>query len=224
METHILAIETATEACSVALWRNGEIFTKFEISSREHNKKILPMIQQCLIDASLDLKDIDVLAFGCGPGSFTGIRIGIGIAKGLAFGANLPMIGISSLLTISQGVFRQLGSEKVLVAIDAKMGEIYSANYELKVDGYWKGEETEAILKPDQFLARINQLNGQWTIAGTGWSTYPILKITNLNLLESGILLPDAKDMLILALQKWKKGKTIIAEEANPIYLRNKIT
>ncbi|MGP1932968.1 MAG: tRNA (adenosine(37)-N6)-threonylcarbamoyltransferase complex dimerization subunit type 1 TsaB [Arsenophonus sp. ET-YP4-MAG3] len=222
MINNILAIDTATEACSVALWCNGEIFNQFAVSPREHTKKILPMVRQCLIEANLNLQHIDVLVFGHGPGSFTGVRIAVGIAQGLAFGANLPMIGISSLLTIAQGAFRQSGAKKVLVTIDARMGEIYSACYELKVDGYWKGEETEALLKPEKFLVTINNLSDQWTIAGTGWSVYPILKMTNLNLLESNVCLPDAKDMLILALKKLKKYKTINSEEAQPIYLRNK--
>lgn len=224
MATHILAIDTATEACSVALWRDGEIFTQYAVSPREHTRKILPMVEQCLMDADLDLRDIDVLAFGRGPGSFTGVRIAVGIAQGLAFGADLPMIGISSLLTMAQGAYRQSGAEKVLVAIDARMGEIYSACYELKPNGYWQGEETEAVMKPEQFLAKINNLSGQWAIAGTGWSAYPILRMTNLNLLESGICLPDAQDMLLLALQAWQKGKTVQVEEAQPVYLRNGVS
>lgn len=224
MATHILAIDTATEACSVALWCDGEIFTQFAVSPREHTQKILPMVEQCLIDAHLDLQHIDVLAFGRGPGSFTGVRIAISIAQGLAFGANLPMIGISSLLTMAQGAYRQLGAKKVLVAIDARMGEIYSACYELKPDGFWQGAKSEAVLKPEQFLAKINGLSGQWAIAGTGWSAYPILRTTNLNLLESGISLPDAQDMLLLALPEWQQGKTVDAEGAQPVYLRNEVS
>ncbi|MGP1946975.1 MAG: tRNA (adenosine(37)-N6)-threonylcarbamoyltransferase complex dimerization subunit type 1 TsaB [Arsenophonus sp. NC-PG7-MAG3] len=224
MAIHILAIDTATEACSVALWRDGKIFTQFAIAPREHTKKILPMIEQCLIDAHLDLKHIDLLAFGRGPGSFTGVRIAVSIAQGLAFGADLLLIGISSLLTMAQGAYRQSGIGKVLVAIDARMGEIYSACYELKKDGFWQGEETESVLKPEQFLSRINNLSGQWVIAGTGWSAYPILRMTNLSLLESSIYLPDAQDMLSVALQEWQKGKTINVEEVKPVYLRNEVS
>nr|CBA72248.1 resuscitation-promoting factor (glycoprotease) [Arsenophonus nasoniae] len=204
--------------------RDGEIFTQYAVSPREHTRKILPMVEQCLINAQLNLQHIDVLAFGRGPGSFTGVRIAVGIAQGLAFGADLPMIGISSLLTMAQGAYRQSGVEKVLVAIDARMGEIYSACYQLKPDGFWQGEETEAVLKPEQFLTKINGLSGQWAIAGTGWSAYPILRTTNLNLLESSIYLPDAQDMLLLALQAWQKGKTVKVEEAQPVYLRNEVS
>lgn len=99
----ILAIDTATEACSVALWNNGTINAHFELCPREHTQRILPMVQEILAASGASLNEIDALAFGRGPGSFTGVRIGIGIAQGLALGANLPMIGISTLATMAQG-------------------------------------------------------------------------------------------------------------------------
>ncbi len=104
MSTRILALDTATEACSVALWNEGEIHSLFEICPREHTQRILPMVQQVLADSGLTLKDLDALAFGQGPGSFTGVRIGIGIAQGLALGADLPLLGVSSLATWHRGL------------------------------------------------------------------------------------------------------------------------
>ncbi len=103
MSTRILAIDTATEACSVALWNNGEVQALFELCPREHTQRILPMVQQILASSGLSLQQLDALAFGRGPGSFTGVRIGIGIGQGLALGANLPMIGVSTLQTMAQG-------------------------------------------------------------------------------------------------------------------------
>lgn len=105
MSTRILAIDTATEACSVALWNNGEVQALFELCPREHTQRILPMVQQILASSGLSLQQLDALAFGRGPGSFTGVRIGIGIGQGLALGANLPMIGVSTLQTMAQGRF-----------------------------------------------------------------------------------------------------------------------
>lgn len=99
----ILAIDTATEACSVALWNDGNITSHFELCPREHTQRILPLVQDILTAGNVTLTDIDALAFGRGPGSFTGVRIGIGIAQGLALGANLPMIGVSTLATMAQG-------------------------------------------------------------------------------------------------------------------------
>lgn len=123
MSTRILALDTATEACSVALWNDGEIHSLFEICPREHTQRILPMVQQVLADSGLTLKDLDALAFGQGPGSFTGVRIGIGIAQGLALGADLPLLGVSSLAAMAQGAFRQMQATQVLAAIDARMGK-----------------------------------------------------------------------------------------------------
>ncbi|WMY95115.1 MAG: tRNA (adenosine(37)-N6)-threonylcarbamoyltransferase complex dimerization subunit type 1 TsaB [Arsenophonus sp.] len=222
MTANILAIDSTNKACSVALMYNKKLFTKFVISPKEHTKKILLMVNQCLLEASFNLKNLDILAFGRGPGSFTGVRIGVGIAQGLAFACNLPMIGISSLLTLAQGAYHQLGRKKILVAINAGMEKIYAACYQLKFNGIWEGEETEAILKPEQFFSKIDRLHGKWTIAGSGWCTYPLLKMANINLVESSIYLPDAQYMLPLALKNLEQGNTIQPEEAKPIYLCNK--
>ena len=123
MSTRILAIDTATEACSVAVWNQGEIHALFELCPREHTQRILPMAQQVLAESGLALNQLDALAFGRGPGSFTGVRIGIGIAQGLALGADLPMIGVSTLQTMAQGAWRVSGAARVLAAIDARMGK-----------------------------------------------------------------------------------------------------
>ncbi|MGO3800463.1 MAG: tRNA (adenosine(37)-N6)-threonylcarbamoyltransferase complex dimerization subunit type 1 TsaB, partial [Vibrio casei] len=97
MSAKILALDTSTENCSVALMINDQMFTRSEVAPRDHTKKILPMVDEVLKEAGISLHDLDALAFGRGPGSFTGVRIGIGIAQGLSFGAELPMIGISTL-------------------------------------------------------------------------------------------------------------------------------
>ncbi|WP_115175333.1 tRNA (adenosine(37)-N6)-threonylcarbamoyltransferase complex dimerization subunit type 1 TsaB, partial [Yersinia ruckeri] len=145
MSTRILAIDTATEACSVALWNDGAILAHFELCAREHTQRILPLVQ-LLTESGLALSQLDALAFGRGPGSFTGVRIGIGIGQGLALGANLPMIGISTLQTMAQGAFRQIGATRVLAAIDARMGEVYWDSLSVRL----MAVETEAVLTPAQ--------------------------------------------------------------------------
>lgn len=117
MSTRILALDTATEACSVALWNDGEIHSLFEVCPREHTQRVLPMVQQLLADQGITLNQLDALAFARGPGSFTGVRIGIGIAQGLALGAGLPMLGVSTLATLAQGAYRLTGANRVLAAI-----------------------------------------------------------------------------------------------------------
>ncbi|HEB5077907.1 TPA: tRNA (adenosine(37)-N6)-threonylcarbamoyltransferase complex dimerization subunit type 1 TsaB, partial [Aeromonas hydrophila subsp. hydrophila] len=118
-ELKILAVDTATEACSAALLVGEQVFSRWEEAPRDHTRKILPMVQAVLDDAGITLDELDAIAFGRGPGSFTGVRIGIGVAQGLAFGAGVPLIGISTLAAMAQGAHRLDGAEQVLTAIDA---------------------------------------------------------------------------------------------------------
>lgn len=109
MSVKILALDTATERCSVALLVGNTVYSRSEIAPRDHTKKVLPMVDEVLKEAGVTLQELDALAFGRGPGSFTGVRIGIGIAQGLAFGADLPMIGISTLAAMAQAAYRLQG-------------------------------------------------------------------------------------------------------------------
>lgn len=220
----ILAIDTATEACSVALWQDGCTLAHFELRAREHTQRILPLVRDILSQGNVSLSEISVLAFERGPGSFTGVRIGIGIAQGLALGANLPMVGVSTLATLAQGAFRKTGATRVLAAIDARMGEVYWAEYQRDEAGNWQGEETEAVLKPHAVAERMSALNGQWALAGTGWQAWPEMSDNNkLNLTDGRTLLPEAEDMLPLALSKYNQGDSVAVEEAQPVYLRNEV-
>ncbi|CNE32382.1 family M22 nonpeptidase-like protein [Yersinia bercovieri] len=225
MSTRILAIDTATEACSVALWNNGEVQALFELCPREHTQRILPLVQQVLAESGLSLGQLDALAFGRGPGSFTGVRIGIGIAQGLALGADLPMIGVSTLQTMAQGAFRLTAASRVLAAIDARMGEVYWGEFERNAAGDWLGEATEAVMTPEQTLVRAQMLSGRWTTVGTGWQTYPeLISGSNVQLTDGQMLLPQAEDMLPLALSLWANGQAVSVENAEPVYLRNEVT
>lgn len=225
MSTRILAIDTATEACSVALLNDQHIDALFELCPREHTQRILPLVQQVLTNNQLALTQLDALAFGRGPGSFTGVRIGIGIAQGLALGADLPLIGVSTLATMAQGAWRLTGVTRVLAAIDARMGEVYWGEYQRDEQGNWHGEESEAVLKPEAALARMAQLDGAWATVGTGWQAWPLLQTdSTLSLTSAGVELPAAEDMLPLAQQALRNGATVAAEHAEPVYLRNEVT
>lgn len=221
----ILAIDTATEACSAALWNTGEICAHFELCPREHTQRILPVVQDILSQSGVTLAELDALAFGRGPGSFTGVRIGIGIAQGLALGAELPMIGVSTLATMAQGAFRKGGATRVLAAIDARMGEVYWAEYVRDEQGIWHGEESEAVLKPEAVKERLMQLSGEWVTVGTGWPAWPELAAdaTHLTITDGEVLLPAAEDMLPIAVYLLEQGKTVAVEQAEPKYLRNEV-
>mgnify|MGYP004711564059 CR=1 FL=1 len=224
MSARILALDTATEACSAALLNQQQIDARFEIAPRDHTQRILPLVQELLQAQQLDLTALDVLAFGRGPGSFTGVRIGIGIAQGLALGANLPMIGVSSLATMAQGAWRLTGANRVLAAIDARMGEVYWAEYQRDANGEWQGADSEAVLKPEDVLARIGQLSGEWATVGTGWAAYPhLLTSTGATLVTTEVTLPAAEDMLPLALSAWQRDESVAVENAEPVYLRNEV-
>ncbi|MCI1897929.1 MAG: tRNA (adenosine(37)-N6)-threonylcarbamoyltransferase complex dimerization subunit type 1 TsaB [Enterobacter sp.] len=220
----ILAIDTATEACSAALWDNGTLFAHFEECPREHTQRILPLVKLMLERGKTSLTQLDALAFGRGPGSFTGVRIGIGIAQGLALGASLPMIGVSTLATMAQGAWRNVGATRVLAAIDARMGEVYWAEYTRDEQGVWHGEETESVLKPDAVSERLKHLSGEWATVGTGWKAWPDMATeSGLTLVDGNMLLPAAEDMLPIACQLLAAGKTVAVEQAEPVYLRNEV-
>lgn len=225
MSTRILAIDTATEACSVAIWNDGEVIALFEICPRTHTQRILPMVQQVLAESGLSLHQLDALAFGRGPGSFTGVRIGIGIGQGLALGADLPMIGVSTLQTLAQGAWRKTGACQVLAVLDARMGEVYWGQFEHKAAGQWSSTHSEAVMTPQQALMRAESLQGSWVSVGTGWQTYPdLIAGRGVDLSNGELALPQAEDMLPLALALWHSGKAVPVEQAEPIYLRNEVT
>lgn len=224
MSTRILAIDTATEACSVALLNDGNVTAHFELCAREHTQRILPMVQTLLQQEKITLSELNALAFGQGPGSFTGVRIGIGIAQGLALGAGLPLVGVSTLKTMAQSAWRLQGATRVLAAIDARMGEVYWAEYQRDEQGRWQGEETEAVLTPEAAQARMAALTGEWAMVGTGWQAWPQLAETaGPELLATEVELPCAEDMLPLAAAACAEGRAVAVEKAEPTYLRNTV-
>lgn len=225
MVKRILAIDTSTDACSVAIWNQGEILTSYEVRPREHAQRILPMVQQALAEGEIVLSQIDVLAFGRGPGSFTGIRIGISVAQGLALGADLPLLGLSTLKTIAQGAWRISHAERILAAIDARMGEVYWGQFERQKDSSWHENEREEMITFSEALKRLRGLRGIWARAGTGWQMYPdLVSESAFSVYDGKILFPQAEDMLSLALLAWKQGLALAVENVKPIYLHNKVT
>ncbi|MGO2321347.1 tRNA (adenosine(37)-N6)-threonylcarbamoyltransferase complex dimerization subunit type 1 TsaB [Vibrio casei] len=230
MSAKILALDTSTENCSVALMINDQMFTRSEVAPRDHTKKILPMVDEVLKEAGISLHDLDALAFGRGPGSFTGVRIGIGIAQGLSFGAELPMIGISTLAAMAQACYRVNQSGQVVTAIDARMSEIYWAQYIRQDDGGWftllmSDSQGECVIPPQELVDNVLTSEGLWVQAGTGWAAYhETLSHLPLNMQSSDILYPEAQDIAVLAQLEWNKGNTVNAEQASPTYLRDKVT
>ncbi|WP_191966337.1 tRNA (adenosine(37)-N6)-threonylcarbamoyltransferase complex dimerization subunit type 1 TsaB [Aeromonas veronii] len=223
-ELKILAVDTATEACSAALLVGDKLFSRWEEAPRDHTRKILPMVQAVLEDAGISLSDLDAIAFGRGPGSFTGVRIGISVAQGLAFGAGVPLIGISTLAAMAQGAYRLDGAEQVLTAIDARMNEVYFGRYEL-INGRMQLVGDEVVSEPAALVDVRGKLAGPVTCVGTGFETYgETLSGLADELAVSQVRFPAAEDMLPLARAAWLAGEAVPVEQATPVYLRDKVT
>ena len=232
----LLALDTSTEACSVALLYNGEKTYLNELAQRTHAKRILPMVDEILTDSGLKLNQLDALAFGRGPGSFTGVRVGGAIAQGLALGADLPVIPISNLTAMAQAAFELYQAENVAAAIDARMNEVYFSQLmrEKKCTDFgqffvWKNLIPEQVCSPEKALVQLANSTTALNIAtstalrvGTGWNAYA--QFATKGLTGSDIELPDARYMLELARVEWLQQKTISALEIEPIYLRNEVT
>jgi len=223
----LLALDTSTEACSVALWHKGEKTHLDELAQRTHTKRILPMVDELLANSGINLKQVDALAFGRGPGSFTGVRVGAGIAQGLAFGADLPVIAVSNLTTMAQAAFELHQAENVVAAIDARMNEVYFSQVKLeKVRSevgeffQWNPVIEEQVCQPEKVLEQLSDLTAYRV--GTGWAAYPQFKENGLE--GSDTILPSAQYMLELALTDYAQNKVISALEIEPVYLRNEIT
>ncbi len=220
MSEKILVIDTATENCSAALYHNGQITETSVEAPREHSQRILPMVDSLLQEAGLALTDLDAIAFGRGPGSFTGIRIGTAMMQGLALGADLPVLPISNLAAMAQGAIAQ-GATEVVAAIDARMGEVYFGHF-LARDGLAQCQGEEQVLAPDALLAQW-QLGPAVTAVGTGFETYPQLAAADNLTLNPACRLPTAAMMVPLALQLWRDGGARPVTEVEPVYLRNTV-
>ncbi|KTS99910.1 tRNA (adenosine(37)-N6)-threonylcarbamoyltransferase complex dimerization subunit type 1 TsaB [Pseudomonas parafulva] len=217
--TTLLALDTATEACSVALLHYGEVTSHHEVIPRMHAQKLLPMIKQLLAESGVALGTVDAIAFGRGPGAFTGVRIAIGVVQGLAFALERPVLPVSNLAALAQGALRQQGAQQVAAAIDARMDEVYWGCYQA-VAGEMRLQGDEAVLPPER-VALPAGAQGPWFGAGTGWGYAERLAVT-VGASDPSAL-PSALDVLSLARFAWDRGEAIAAEQAQPIYLRDNV-
>ena len=221
----LLAIDTSTEACSAALAIDNTVtHTRFELAPQRHAELILPMVDQLLREADLRVDELDGLAFGQGPGTFTGVRIAAGIIQGIALGAKLPIVPVSSLAALAQGLFSERGQAKVLAAIDARIGEIYWGAYQVDERGILMAIQAQCVGKADTVPVPVA---GRWFGAGTGWDSYgPILR-ERLGDRLLGIepqRYPHAREVAVLGIEAFKAGHGVVqAEYALPAYLRDQV-
>ncbi|MDN4504363.1 tRNA (adenosine(37)-N6)-threonylcarbamoyltransferase complex dimerization subunit type 1 TsaB [Alteromonadaceae bacterium BrNp21-10] len=219
---NVLVIDTATEACSVALQLADTEYSRFEICPQQHSQRLLPMIDEVLTEAGVCISDLDYLAFGQGPGSFTGVRIATGMIQGLALGSGLHVVGVSTLAAMAQQAFSQYGDNNIIAATDARMGEVYFGHYAIE-NGLAQLQSAEQVLPPETALEYINNTSLALQGVGTGWQAYEPLAECNVEQ-QSEILYPNALYMLPLALAAIEQGQAQEVEQIKPVYLRDKVT
>lgn len=221
--TELLAIETSSEACSVALHGEHGVKTFFEHAPMGHADLLLPAIKSLLDESGLRLESLDAIAFGRGPGSFTSLRIGIGVVQGLAWGAGLPVVPISSLAAVAQDAADGSGSEfsAVCVATDARMQEVYTANYNLGEDGIVVLSGEERVCEPAGVAAPGPEA---FIAAGNGFERFRELEtLASLALECKPQLQPRAETICRLALDWLSRNEALPAHMAQPVYVRNDI-
>jgi tRNA threonylcarbamoyladenosine biosynthesis protein TsaB len=222
-ELRILAIETATAACSAALYIDGEIRERHALVLREHALLILPMIDALLAEAGIPVGSLDAIAYGRGPGSFTGVRIAASVVQGIAFAANLPVIAVSPLAPLAQGAMRETGEHHVMAALDARMGEVYWGLYAREPAGLPRLQGEECVCAPGAVAVPES---GLWAAVGSGWGSYRRDLLERVGQRVSRLmpdLEPRAGDLAPLAAQHYRQGETLRAEEAVPVYLRDTV-
>ncbi|MDF1583157.1 MAG: tRNA (adenosine(37)-N6)-threonylcarbamoyltransferase complex dimerization subunit type 1 TsaB [Methyloprofundus sp.] len=218
----ILAIDTATEACSAALYIEGEIQERFVIAPREHAKLLLPMIDSLMAEADLRPQQLDAIAFGCGPGSFTGVRIATGVMQGIAYGADLPVVPVSTLAAISQACLQKTSYDTIFTAVDARMNEIYWAVYQRDAEGFAQLIGVEKVQPASEVDAL--QLTGYGI--GSGWSAYEQVLTQHLGaqLLSFDVnYLPRSAQIALLGAVGMQRQQALPVEQAMPVYLRDKV-
>ncbi len=217
----LLALDSATEACSAALLHEGGLIERYELLGRGHAERLLPMVDELLAEAGIGLAALDAIAFGRGPGSFTGLRIAAGTTQGLAAGARLPVLPVSDLAAVALAASRLSGKEQVLVCLDARMGQVYWAAFDCSAAQPLALTE-EAVANPAEVVPPGQQ---PWFGAGPGFAAYPVLAASlGARLAGSAAeLLPRASDIARIAAMDFAAGRGLPAAQALPVYLRNEV-
>lgn len=221
---NLLAIDTATEACSAAVWVDGVVRGRCEVVGRDHTQRLIPLVESVLAEAGLRYSQLNGLVCGVGPGSFAGVRIGVSFAKGVALAHELPVLGVSSLQLLAQAALEDSASDPVLVAIDARMGEVYFQAFERGPEGFASALGEASVCAPSAVVVPSGPTC--WQAIGTGWGTYaaelaasvpqPLVRV-------NGEGLPAAAHALPQAVTIFERGGVSSADSLHPVYLRNRV-
>jgi tRNA threonylcarbamoyladenosine biosynthesis protein TsaB len=217
----LLALDTSSDACSVALQLGDDVIDDHALSAREHTRILVPMIRGLLQRGGVAARDLDAIVLGNGPGSFIGMRIGASVAQGLAHGAGLVVVPVSSLLAVAEEVIASEQTDRVVVAQDARMSEVYVGDYEKGSDGHASPLAPEALARTDACPVEA----GGFTAAGAGWDRYPELAAACADAMRarSGVLRPRSRHLLPAGAAGLANGQGIQPENLDPAYLRDKV-
>lgn len=210
-----LAFDTATEWCSAALWVDGACTQREVHAGQKHSDLLVPMLMELIAESGLSLKQMDAIVYGMGPGSFTGLRIACGVAQGLALGADLPVLGVSTLETLAE----ESGESHVLACLDARMHEVYAALYS-RENNVWRCLAGPLVCPPNAapMPAEVGYVG-----VGSGFAAYPdIAQARGLRRVDAS-LIPHARAMARLAVPRLLRGEGLPAENAEPLYIRDKV-
>lgn len=219
----LLAIETSTIACSAALLADGDVRERYEIAPRRHADLLLPMLDALLAEAGIALRDLDAVAFGRGPGAFTGLRIAAAAAQGVAFAADLPVVPVSTLAALAQGAAREGAGRRILAAMDARIGEVYWGAFEAGEDGFVVALGEERVCAPGAVTVPAG---GGWHGVGDGWSAYAEALMSAVGAAvrsSEAERWPRARDIAMLATHRYACGLAVPATQALPVYLRDRV-
>jgi tRNA threonylcarbamoyladenosine biosynthesis protein TsaB len=225
----LLALDASSSACSAALLlqREGDddmLITRFALTPREHTRRLLPMVDQVLAEAGLAPAELDAVAYGHGPGSFTGLRIAAGVAQGLAYGLDRPLFGVSTLEALALGAHRRHALSHVVTALDARMGEIYVAAWRCQ-EGLTEVLSEEAVMPPERLQLPPGHASCDWVGVGSGWTLREAMSDEIRTAVGQGdtSLEPAAEEMVLLAARAYAAGERHAAHEVQPIYLRDQV-
>ncbi len=213
----IIAIETSTELASVALLHRDVVHARESSGVQTHSASVLPMLQALLQDAALAIDEVDAFAFGCGPGSFTGVRTACGLVQGLAIGADRKAVPVVTLMAMAESARRAGAGDDVVALLDARMGEVYRARY--RYDGGWRAIEEPELLG----AADAARCDSRAALCGNGLLAYPEVFDGMDASVRLPHILPHAEAITTLAALSFSRGEWVPARDAQPLYLRNKV-
>jgi tRNA threonylcarbamoyladenosine biosynthesis protein TsaB len=219
---NLLAIETSTDFCSIAASRGGLVVFRHEPAGKRQAEMILDMIDAVLAEARLAIEDLSGIAYGAGPGSFTGLRVACGVTQGLALARGIGVIGIGTLLALAEEAAEEPSSDRIVACLDAHMGEVYHAAYR-KSGAAWEEVLAPGVFKPESVPAVTGE---GWTGCGSGFAAHGERMLARhagcLRAVRPGIA-PTARAVLRLALPHFVAGEAMDPATAVPVYLRDKV-